>query len=67
MCLNFALKALKNEKMKHMFPLRNSENRIKTRNGEIFEVQKANTDRLKKFALIYMQTLLNKHVKRGRI
>ena len=64
LCLNFALRALKNEKMKHMFPLRNRKNRIQTRNSEMFEVQKANTDRLKKFALIYMQRLLNEHVKR---
>ena len=28
LCLNFALKALKNETMKHMFPLRNNENKF---------------------------------------
>ena len=31
-----------------MFPLSNIENKIQTRNCEMFEVQKANTERLKK-------------------
>ena len=31
------------------------------RKEEVYEVQKANTDRLKKFAVIYMQNLLNEN------
>ena len=64
LCLNFALKAIGNEKTKHMFPLKNLKNKIQTRNFEMFEVQKANTDRLRNFAMIYMQRLLNRHVQK---
>ena len=64
LCLNFALKAIGNEKTKHMFPLKNLKDKIQTRNFEIFEVQKANTDRLRNFAMIYMQRLLNSHVQK---
>ena len=64
LCLNFALKAIENEKTKHMFPLRNTKNKMKTRNEEIFEVQKANTNRLKDSAIIYMQRLLNHHIQK---
>ena len=64
LCLNFALKAIENEKTKHMIPLRNTKNKMKTRNEEIFEVQKANTNRLKDSAIIYMQRLLNHHIQK---
>ena len=47
-----------------MFPLKNLKDKIQTRNFEIFEVQKANTDRLRNFAMIYMQRLLNSHVQK---
>ena len=43
-----------------MFPLNNKLHNMETRNGEKYEVQKANTDRLKNSAIIYMQNLLNK-------
>ena len=64
LCLNFALKAIENEKTKHLFPLRNTENKMKTRNEEMFEVQKANTKRLKDSTIIYMQRLLNHHIQK---
>ena len=66
LCLNFALKAIENDKTKHMFPLKNVQSKIQTRNCEIFEVQKANTDRLRNFAMIYMQRLLNGYVQKNR-
>ena len=59
MCLLFAEKASKNEKTKHMFPLKHKKHDMNTRKTEKFEVQSANTDRLKNFSLIYMQKLLN--------
>ena len=64
LCLDFALKAIGNERTKHMFPLKNLKNKIQTRNFEMLEVQKANTDRLRNFAMIYMQRLLNRHVQK---
>ena len=53
--LNFAIKCLKNEKMKHMFPVN------KKRSKEVYFVQHANTERLKRSSIIYMQNLLNKY------
>ena len=44
-----------------MFPLKEKTHTMHTRKTEKYEVMKANTDRLKDFALIYMQNLLNKH------
>ena len=45
--------------MKHMFPLNENLNNI--RNKEVYYVQHANTERLKKSSIIYMQNLLNKY------
>ena len=59
LCLKFALKCSTNEKTKKMFPLIEKQHNMNTRKREKFEVQYANTDRLKDFALIYMQNLLN--------
>ena len=44
-----------------MFPLKEKTHAMQTRKTEKYEVMKANTDRLKDFALIHMQNLLNKH------
>ena len=57
--LKFAKKCAANEKTKHMFPLNSKLHNMETRKAEKFKVQKANTDRLKFFAIIYMQNLLN--------
>ena len=59
LCLRFALKAAKHEKMRKMFPLKRKTYTMKTRHEEIFLVQHANTDRLQKSPIIYMQNLLN--------
>ena len=59
LCLKFAQKCVANEKTKHMFPLNKKLHNMETRKGEKFKVQKANTDRLKNSAIIYMQNLLN--------
>ena len=59
LCLNFAIKCLKNKKMKTMFPL--NLNLHNNRTKEVYFVQHANTERLKKSSIIYMQNLLNKY------
>ena len=61
LCLNFAKKCLKNYKTKSMFPENEKTHSMKTRNEEKYFVQHANTERLKKFSIIYMQNLLNKN------
>ena len=42
-----------------MFPLKEKHHNMDTRKNEKYKVQYANTERLKKFAIIYMQNLLN--------
>ena len=61
LCLNFALKTSKNPKMKKMFPLKDKHHDMQTRQPEKYVVQHANTERLKKSSIIYMQNLLNIH------
>ena len=43
-----------------MFPINEKKHIMITRKPEMFKVQKANTERLKNSAIIYMQNLLNK-------
>ena len=64
LCLVFALKTTKNKKMKKMFPLRNKEHEMITRQPEKYIVHQAKTERLKKSSIIYMQNLLNMHENR---
>ena len=52
LCLNFTLKCVKNEKMKHMFPLNDKAHKMNTRTEEKYKVQHANTDRLKYSSII---------------
>ena len=42
-----------------MFPINEKKHNMDTRKTEKYIVNHAHTDRLKKFALIYMQNLLN--------
>ena len=56
LCLNFAQKCIKNLKTKH----KNQKNHpMKTRLEEKFKVNHANTERLRRSSIIYMQHLLN--------
>ena len=59
LCLRFAQKAAKHEKMRKMFPLKKKTYNMTTRHEKKYEVQHANTDRLQKSPIIYMQNLLN--------
>ena len=64
LCLNFALKCVKHEKLSHMFPINEKTHKMGTRKEEKFEVQFANTGRLQKSPIIYMEKLLNENVKK---
>ena len=59
LCLKFARKCLNNEKLKHMFPKNLTKHDMNTRKNDKFKVQFANTGRLQKSPIIYMQNLLN--------
>lgn len=59
LCLQFAKKCLKNEKMKKFFPKNRKSHPMITRNEETFEVNNVHTERLKNSPIIYMQRLLN--------
>ena len=62
LCLSFAKKCLKNQKMKELFPLNKSKHTMKTRKGVKYHVNKAKSERYKKSPLVYMQNLLNNSV-----
>jgi hypothetical protein len=59
LCLEFAKKCTKHEKLQHMFPKHQKEHSMETRYNEVYKVQHANTSRLQNSAIIYMQKLLN--------
>ena len=59
LCLNFARKCTKNDRLKQMFPLKIKSHSMKTRKPEKYQVFKAKNERYKKSAIIYMQNLLN--------
>ena len=61
LCLKFAIKCTKNEKMSKMFPINEKTHQMKPRVKQKFKVNHANTARLKKFSIIYMQNLLNEN------
>ena len=59
LCLEFAKKCLKNEKMKSLFPKNEKNHNMLTRFTEKYEVNFANTEGLRNSPIIYMQRLLN--------
>ena len=61
LCLNFALKCIKNPKTSKMFPENEKIHQMETRNSEKYMVQHAHTERLRKSSIIYMQSLLNRN------
>ena len=63
LCLSFATKCLSNPKMKQMFPPNNRTHKMDPRSYEHFQVMHANTERMKCSPIIYMQNLLNDHIK----
>ena len=61
LCLKFAIKCTKNEKISKMFPINEKTHPMKPRVKQKFKVHHANTARLKKCSIIYMQNLLNEN------
>ena len=59
LCLSFAKKCIKNEKVKNMFPLRKVIHGMKKRKNQKFQTVKTLTTRYKKSAIPYMVNLLN--------
>ena len=59
LCISFAKKCIKNEKVKDMFPLKKIKHQMKKRKDEKFQTFKARTKRYKNSALPYMRRLLN--------
>ena len=62
LCLKFAKACLSNEKLSDIFPRNNKKHCMEKRGKEIFQVKRANTERLRKSALVSMQKMLNKEV-----
>ena len=55
LCLKFAESGIKHEKMNVLFPTKSKEHYMKMRNTEMYNVQFANTERLKKASVITLQ------------
>ena len=62
LCLRFAKKCLKQERMSVMFPKNNNRSTVKIRNKESFHVNKANTERYKNSAIPFLQRKLNESI-----
>ena len=59
-------KCFKNEKVKGMFPLKQSKHNMKLRITNKFKTKKANTKRYANSAIPYMRRLLNKEWKKSQ-
>ena len=66
LCLKFAKKCTKSQKVKDIFPLREKNHDMDIRNEEKFIVKYAHTERLKNSAVPYMQRLLNEECKNNK-
>ena len=66
LCLDFAKKCTKHEKLKHLFPKNSKEHQMNTRNSEVYKVYHANTKRFQQSPIIFMQNLLNEDEKNRR-
>ena len=63
LCLQFALKCIKNPRTQNMFPENKKIHNMDTRNKEKYIVNHSNTERLKRSSLLYMQNLLNQNAR----
>ena len=67
LCLKFAKRCLKNEKVKQIFEKTKSKHQMKKRTPRIYENKKARTKRYKQSSVPYMTKLLNdEHTKKYR-
>ena len=64
--LRFAKRSLSDGHFQDLFRKRKSDHKMKTRNGNFYEITHANTDRYKKSPIITMQHLLNEDKKETR-
>ena len=63
--LRFVKKSLKNLTFSKLFPLKNAKHVMSVRNPLKYQINKANTERYKNSAILYLQRLLNReHLKR---
>ena len=60
LCLRFAKKCLKNEKVKDFFPKKKQKHKMIKRKVKKFKINNAKTKRYSNSAIPYMQRLLNK-------
>ena len=60
LCLEFAKKCVKNEKLKDKFPANDKSHTMRTRKSEKYKVTHARKEKYKKSAKIQMQMMLNK-------
>ena len=68
LCLSFAEKCVRNPKTQNMFPENKKIHSMETRNPEHYKVTKANTERFKKSAIIYMQNIFNEsHLEKNKL
>ena len=65
MCLKFAKSGIKNGKLNDLFPINNKIHKMKTREDDKYQVQFANTGRLKQSSIITMQNMLNDDAKKN--
>ena len=63
LCLSFAKKCLKTEKVKMFFPLHKNKSRMITRNSEKYKVNNFNTERYRNSSIPFLQNLLNEENK----
>ena len=60
LCLDFAIKCQKNDKIKHLFPPHDKEHEMNTRTKVHFKVSNFNTERMRSSPIIYMKNLPTK-------
>ena len=65
-CLNFAKKSFKNEKVKHFFDKDHKLHKMNTRSKNIFKIRAARTKRFQQSAIPYMVNLLNNELRDKR-
>ena len=66
LCLKFAKSGIQNEKLDDLFPKNSRKHNMKTRNTNEYNVNFANTERLKKGSIITMQNYLNDDAKQNK-
>ena len=62
LCLKFAKSCVKNNTVRDMFPVNPVDYHVDTRDREVYNVMMANTERLRRSAIPYMQRMLNSNL-----